>query len=469
VPTTDDVTREAGAEGRESRVEVSVSSPVVDSFRVQQVAGMFDLKLDGQVGETFSAELPAADDDWRLGVIVGPSGSGKTTIAKKAYGRRLAERFRWPKDKAVIDGFADSLSVKEVVRTLNAVGFSSPPSWLKPYHVLSGGERFRADLARALLSPDKLVAVDEFTSVVDRTVGKIGSAAVSKAIRKRRLDKKLVAVTCHYDVIDWLEPDWVLDMASCQLARGCLWRRPKIDLEIAPVHRSAWVLFRRHHYLNHDLLVGAKCFAAFWHDEPVGFSAWLHAMSKKRRQGDMREHRTVILPDYQGVGIGNRLSEFCASIWAGLGGRASSTTSHPSMIRYRSTSPNWHRHRLGRTSPVGHTGRFALSSKTGKYEGNSCGRVTGGFQYVGPPMDRELAERFVAATPAVFAKRASVERIEALVRRWPGVTVGCLTRLTGMSTTGVRHNLDELVEAGDVTTAGRGGGGGKQKAYYPAE
>jgi ABC-type ATPase with predicted acetyltransferase domain len=48
---------------------------------------------------------------------------------------------------------------------------------------------------------------DEFTSVVDREIAKVAAFAISKAVRKTA--KKFVAVTCHYDIIDWLEPDWV--------------------------------------------------------------------------------------------------------------------------------------------------------------------------------------------------------------------------------------------------------------------
>lgn len=66
----------------------------------------------------------------------------------------------------------------------------------------------RVDIARALLLAQKIVVFDEFTSVVDRDVAKIASCAISKAI-KRQNDKKFIAVTCHYDVVDWLEPDWV--------------------------------------------------------------------------------------------------------------------------------------------------------------------------------------------------------------------------------------------------------------------
>ncbi len=37
---------------------------------------------------------------------------------------------------------------------------------------------------------------------------KIASFTFSKSIR--RSNKQFIAVTCHYDVEDWLEPDWVL-------------------------------------------------------------------------------------------------------------------------------------------------------------------------------------------------------------------------------------------------------------------
>src|SRR5581483_10418874 len=105
------------------------------------------------------------------------------------------------------------------------------------YHVLSGGERFRCDLARALSvrsgsslfnprpigpgvqvenapgpmglglndsQPRAVVAYDEFTSVVDRTVAQIGSAAIAKGIRSGRIACRFVAITCHYDVAEWL-------------------------------------------------------------------------------------------------------------------------------------------------------------------------------------------------------------------------------------------------------------------------
>lgn len=449
------------------KYEVTASCDVPTSFAVDQVRGMFDLPKIDQATETFSVELPDAEEDWRIGVIVGPSGSGKSTVARHAYEKKFVESFRWDQKKAVIEHFPGE-SIKDVTAMLTAVGFSSPPAWVKPHHVLSGGERFRCDLARSLLAPGDLVAFDEFTSVIDRTVAKIGSAAIAKSIRKGRIGKKFVAVTCHYDVLEWLEPDWVLDMASCQLARGRLWRRPKIELTIAPVHRGAWQLFRRHHYLNHELLTTAKCFVAFWGEEPVAFSSWVHRMTRTRRAHDMREHRTIVLPDFQGVGIGNRLSEYCASIFTGVGGRAFSTTSHPGMIHYRDQSPHWRTERFGMAAPTGRSGlmerrkragvatpmelaRMKTPELTGRRALDSAGRVTGGFQYVGPALARDQAEAMLSASPQIFGD-AVCDRVLAEIPAG-----GCLrspsniAKRSGVARGAVESALARLVKTGEVT------------------
>lgn len=443
---------------------VTVRCQVPSSFAVDQVRGMFDLQPAAEAVEQFDVELPAEDEDWQIGVVVGPSGSGKSTVAREVYGEAFVEGCEWDPHRAVIDHFGD-LDIRQVTGTLNAVGFSSPPSWVKPHQVLSGGERFRCDLARALLAPGDLVAFDEFTSVVDRTVAKIGSAAVAKNIRKGRLAKKFVAVTCHYDVLDWLEPDWVLDMASGQLARGCLYRRPAIELEVAPVHRSAWKLFRRHHYLNHDIATSAKCFAAFWGSEPVAFTSWIHRMTRKRRAHDMREHRTVVLPDFQGIGIGNRLSEIGASVFVGVGGRVFSTTSPPGMIHYRNQSDKWRTKRFGMAAATGGSGLLQRTSgrplpglekarltshiKNGKRPLDSAGRVTGGFQYVGPSMDPDQARSWLAGTPHIFGDD-ECDAILATLDPDTWRTASSVAARSGIPRSQVEAALKRLAKTGQV-------------------
>ena len=328
-----------------SLVSAIVECPVIESFRVAQVAGMFDLTLADKCRETFAVEVPGLDEAWQIGVIVGPSGSGKTTIARQAFGEQLHSAGEWPRDRALVDCFG-ALPIKQLTRALTAVGFGSPPSWVKPYHVLSNGEKFRCDVARALLSGRAVVAFDEFTSVVDRTVAMVGAAAVAKALRAGRFERRFVAVTCHYDVVRWLEPDWVVDMATCSLARGRL-RRPAVRLEIVRCERAAWRLFARHHYLSAELNRAAECYLGTVDGAPAAFCAFLAAIG---RAGVRRVTRIVVLPDFQGIGVGGRFLDTVCELVREQGRRVTMTTSHPSMIAHLAHSADW---RIGRVSPAG--------------------------------------------------------------------------------------------------------------------
>lgn len=349
------------------KISVTLETAITRDFAVDQVAALFDVPLETKSRRQFAVELPAMDDDWTIGAIVGPSGSGKSSVARQwcqQHGIPFIEpgAFDWPADKAVVSCFEQP--TKTVHAALNAVGFSEPPAWVLPYHALSTGQRMRCDLARALLlGGDKkhpgagAVAFDEFTSVVDRQVAQFASAAVTKAVRSARLEgavRRFVAVTCHYDVLDWLQADWVLDMATCELARGCLRQRPTITLEVHRVSgkvrrrqggktirgsagRALWRLFKHHHYLTGVLHQGARVYAALWNKRPVAFLATLANAGFPRRR---IVHRLVVLPDFQGLGIGLRLLDTVAQLETDAGHSVSIRTSHPALInalRHRPT------------------------------------------------------------------------------------------------------------------------------------
>lgn len=332
------------------------------SFRVNQVAGMFDLNIDKAVQSAFDVEVPDLSEAWRVGAIVGPSGSGKSTVARRAFGDHLHNVAAWPAGKAVVDCFDESHTIKDIVATLTAVGFSSPPAWIKPYDVLSNGEKFRCDLARALLDHRDIVAFDEFTSVVDRTVARIGSAAVAKAVR-RSAGQRFVAVTCHYDVLEWLEPDWVLDMASGQLARGCLQRRPPITLKIHRSHHRHWRLFAKHHYLDASEIPGSTCYVAEWNGVPVSF---VSVRTSLGFTGQRRISRIVTLPDYQGVGIGIATLNAVADITQRQPGvtKVSIRTGHPAMLNALSRNQAWRCSDYSKTGGGKHT--FGNKGSTGR-------------------------------------------------------------------------------------------------------
>lgn len=179
------------------------------TFRVASIMGTYDLQ-DNNIEERFtgSIDLP---DEWQIGLIVGNSGTGKSTIAKELFPDAYVMDYEY-KHESLLDDMPKTASVQDISKTLSSVGFASIPSWLKPYAVLSNGEKMRVDLARAILSDNNMICFDEFTSVVDRNIAKIGSFAIQKAIR--RTEKKFIAVTCHFDVEDWLLPDWVFDTNS---------------------------------------------------------------------------------------------------------------------------------------------------------------------------------------------------------------------------------------------------------------
>ncbi len=385
-------------------VDVTVTCPIYDSFRVQQVAGMFDVPVQERATERFSVEMPELGDDWRIGLIVGPSGSGKSTIAGRLFGDRVYRRHQWPEDKAVVDCLGE-LPIKQVTGLFTAVGFSSPPSWIKPYRVLSTGEQFRCDLARALAgamtndqetmtngqapmtndqdSTNKaplvigpwslglpIVAFDEFTSVVDRNVARIASAAIAKGIRGGRIPCRFVAVACHYDVTQWLAPDWIIDMASSTFDRRCL-QRPPIELEVFRCRRGAWRLFARHHYLSGRLSPAARCFLALWKGVPVAFCAMVAMIGRK---GHWRVSRIVTLPDFQGIGIGMAVAEAVAELHRSEGCRVSVTASHPALIAHCRRSPRW------RTVSVKKTGSRNARGFVRDYRG-SGGRAVVSFEY----------------------------------------------------------------------------------------
>jgi GNAT superfamily N-acetyltransferase len=360
------------AETAANKTTVTVRCPRHDSFRVQQVAGMFDLQLPAEIVEQFAVEIPARDEPWQIGCIVGPSGSGKSSVARQAFGQELYSGRDWPADRAVVDCFelpdagdGDQMrSIRDITGMLTAVGFSSPPSWVKPYHVLSNGEKFRCDLARALLEASarvgegasgRLVVFDEFTSVVDRTVAKVGSAAVAKTIRRINQSPPLtlsptpalrfVAVTCHYDVVEWLAPDWVLDMQSQSLTRGSL-RRPGIPLEIfRSDSRQIWELFKKHHYLNHTIPRAARFYVGCIDQQPAALVVIAPHFGRSNPDPGYRGirliSRIVTLPDYQGIGIGGAMLDQVAELLSAEGLQARITTSHPGMMSRLQHAPAW--------------------------------------------------------------------------------------------------------------------------------
>jgi energy-coupling factor transporter ATP-binding protein EcfA2 len=352
------------------------------------MSGMFDVPPM----EISNVEIPYSftmnGRPWNIGLIVGPSGSGKSSIAKQVFGY-TDPAYEWDCERSILDAFPKGMPVTQIIELLCSVGFSSPPAWMRPFSVLSMGEQFRVSIARglaeAISTGQSPFIVDEFTSVVDRTVAQVGSSAIARTVRKR--DMRFIAVTCHYDVLDWLQPDWVFDTQTSTFAWRLLQRRPDIHLTVKRVHHSLWQSFSRHHYLSATLNEAAVCFAAFIEGRPIAFNGWL-TQPHRSIPNLKRSSRIVTLPDYQGVGIGNTLNELVASMWRALNFRAMITTSHPAVVSHCTRSPKWNNHReASRNRGGGMMDRDALGATI------AVDRLTAGFEYVGPVMDKALARQ----------------------------------------------------------------------------
>lgn len=297
-------------------------------------AKAFDYNFNG-ISYFDSWAKPLVPENYNIGLIIGPSGSGKTILLKE-FG--VEKVITWDNNKAIISHF---LEPNEAINKLIAVGLNTIPAWCKPFHVLSNGEQFRANLARKL---ENNAVIDEFTSVVDRNVAKSTSVATHRYIHNNNL-KNIVFASCHYDILEWLCPDWYFDTSDGVLHDGRCLRRPTIELKIYPCKRNIWTMFAKHHYLSTTLNPTCRSYisTASFNNELeiiVGFVSSLSLPSGTVKNA-YREHRTVVLPDYQGLGIGPRISDAVAQIHINEGKRYFSRTAHPRFGEYRNNSPLW--------------------------------------------------------------------------------------------------------------------------------
>ena len=276
--------------------------------------------------------IPSLLESWGIGIIVGSSGSGKSVLLREFGSITTPE---WNPQKSIVSHFPDANSAMEL---MYAVGLSAVPTWTKPYQVLSNGEQFRANLARQIVNG---AVIDEFTSVVDRTVAKATSNTLQKYVRNNDI-KNLVVASCHRDIVGWLQPDWIIDTDAgmfCIRPRECLHREPLVA-EIYEVKQTMWAYFLEHHYLSGSLNPSAKCFLAVIDGTPAGFASALTFPSGTVKNA-YRSHRLVVKPDFQGLGLGVRLGDWRAKYFNLAGYRYFSKTTHPRLGKYLDRSPLW--------------------------------------------------------------------------------------------------------------------------------
>lgn len=307
---------------------IELQSSIATDNITSKISTMFDYVFTGK--SVFKCKSIYPPKDYKIGLIVGPSGSGKSTLLKN-FGE--SESPIWKKGLSVASHFTNATEAQE---KLSGVGFNSVPSWLREYYVLSAGEKFRANMARLIKSG---ACIDEFTSVVDRTVAKACSYAIHRLIHSKGYERVTFA-SCHYDIIEWLRPTWVYDTKLCRYLPRRYLRCPVRVINVYPCNSDAWPVFREHHYLSANISKSAWCWLAEWEGQVIGFVSAM-AFPFTGTSNAWREHRTVVLPDYQGMGFGVRISNAVAEMFIQNGYRYFSKTAHPRMGEYRNKSVKW--------------------------------------------------------------------------------------------------------------------------------
>ena len=99
-------------------------------------------------------------------------------------------------------------------------------------------------------------------------------------------------------------------------------------------------MFKDHHYLSEKLNKAARHYIAVWNDQVIGYLASI-TMPSGTLKNAWRGHRVVILPDFQGMGIGVRFIESVAQLHLDEGHRFFSRSAHPRMHNYMENSNLW--------------------------------------------------------------------------------------------------------------------------------
>ena len=334
--------------------------------------------FDLSVGDVAEVHIPnnlhlSRLGDWNIGVICGASGSGKSTILRSLGEIKEVE---FDNSKPLISNFAP-MTPQEASSILCAMGLASVPTWIRPYSSLSNGEKYRAEVAKRVSSEGGVILVDEYTSVVDRNVAKSMSNALQKYIRREK--KQIILATCHYDILEWLQPDWIYDLnKGGVLEKGdCLRQRPQISLQVYRTEPDTWELFKKHHYMTQELNRSAMCFCFTWENQLVAFASILPQIGKGVGEAK-RMTRLVILPDFQGLGLGGKILDFMGGICCANGFKFYIKTINPRMGYHLEDSDKW--------TPTPHNGKLRKEreevKKFGKYKCLLI-RPSYCFQYIG--------------------------------------------------------------------------------------
>tara|TARA_R110002050_G_scaffold34101_7_gene86301 strand:+ start:4019 stop:5128 length:1110 start_codon:yes stop_codon:yes gene_type:complete len=359
--------------------ELTLESDVTKSFRCKKAANSLDIDTAKKSAHHFkvSADL---EKDFSIGLVVGASGSGKTTLIQSIFGGECFDEVL-DLSAPVIDQFPEEFSYDECASMLAGVGLTAVVCWIRPAFTLSNGQRARAEAALQMAKPrDRVIILDEWTSVVDRTVAKVMSHCIQK--HARRSKRKIILCSCHYDVIEWLQPDWVIDCnkQSYKDWRGVQWERSeKLQFDIRRVGRETWKYFSKYHYLTDKMPGGfIKTFGLFHGGDQIGFQCFANYVPRRKgTKMKMHVNRIVIHPDFAGFGMGIKFVNKTSDIMLAEGYDVMAKFSSTPVFKAMNKDRDWKLLKVERKV------RTAIGGNMSRKSGFREGVKTYSFKYVG--------------------------------------------------------------------------------------
>ena len=165
-------------------IEVELKSPISNNFRCKMACDALDIDIKKKSIHHLKIEGVKIPEDWNVAMVYGASGSGKTTMVQKLFGDKVFKTVI-NEDEPIINQFPKSFTYDQCAELLSGIGLNSVPCWVRPVKTLSNGQRARAEAALLMVQSEEIVFIDEWTSVVDRTVAESHEPLSAKICQKK--------------------------------------------------------------------------------------------------------------------------------------------------------------------------------------------------------------------------------------------------------------------------------------------
>jgi len=325
-------------------VSASFNCKIQRTERVNQVFDAFGLDIDDY--EHVVIDQIQVPSKWDVIYITGISGSGKSTLLNG-----LATRFNFDTSQHGMTAMYSNLrrdrrplidcignSFEQAISFLNSVGLSEAFIYFKSFRQLSEGQKYRFYLAKLLELRNRVIVVDEFTSLLDRITANIVAYNYAKALR--RYHKRLIVATSHNDLTHSLNPSHRITFSySGEHHIDRLPRNGSVppfmdEISVVELGKNPDISLLKYHYKNTKMpAMITNTFTAVFKGYPVGLIVYsvpmrTYMLGSFPMSDDDRERyeelnvdekrlvsgnntviisRVVIHPTFRGIGLGARL------------------------------------------------------------------------------------------------------------------------------------------------------------------